>query len=303
MALFDRNNRRGGFMDEIRCDEADYLIWKWRPAGTQPGESGRENAVRWGSSLRVRDGEAAVFVYFQPDGTVQDFIEGPADLILETNNLPVLSGVMGALYGGGTPFPAEVYFINLARIVQVKFGVPFFDVYDPRFPDFGVPVAVRGTISFRISDYRAFIKLHRLGEFRLEDFQKQIRDAVSRHVKNVVANISGETNTPVIQLESKISLVNDRVEAVLSPRLSEAFGVSVRAVDIAAIEIDRSSEGYKQLMAVSRDLTAVRARAEAEDYAERLRISREEEQYERRKKTQSEYLSAFQEENRGRRSD
>ena len=56
MALFDRNKRAGGFMDEIRCDEPNYLIWKWHPAGVQLGESNRENAIRWGSSLRVKDG-------------------------------------------------------------------------------------------------------------------------------------------------------------------------------------------------------------------------------------------------------
>lgn len=37
----------------------------------------RENAIRWGSSLRVKDGEVAVFVYKQKDGTMQDFIVGP----------------------------------------------------------------------------------------------------------------------------------------------------------------------------------------------------------------------------------
>ena len=32
-------------------------------------------------------------------------------------------------------------------------------------------VAVRGTISFKIEDYREFIKLHRLNTFTLSDFQ------------------------------------------------------------------------------------------------------------------------------------
>ena len=77
--------------------------------------------------------------------------------IIKTENLPVLASIIGLAYDGGTPFQAEVYFINLAQIIQVKFGVPFFDVYDPRFEDFGVPVAVRGTISFKISDYREFV--------------------------------------------------------------------------------------------------------------------------------------------------
>ena len=173
MALFGKH-KAGGFMDEIRCDEPSYLIWKWHPAGSQMGDNNRENAIRWGSSLRVKDGEVAVFVYRQQDGIVQDYIEGPFDQIIKTNNLPVLASIVGLAYEGGTPFQAEVYFINLARIVQVRFGVPFFDVYDPRFMDFGVPTAVRGTISFHISDYREFIKLHRLSTFNLEAFQKQI---------------------------------------------------------------------------------------------------------------------------------
>ena len=37
MTLFDRNNRKGGLMDEIRCDESSYLIWKWHPSGLQSG--------------------------------------------------------------------------------------------------------------------------------------------------------------------------------------------------------------------------------------------------------------------------
>lgn len=160
MGLFDKNNRKGGFMDEIRCDEPSYLIWKWHPAGSQLGNNSRENAIRWGSSLRVKDGEVAVFVYNQKNGVTQDYIEGPYDQIIKTENLPVLASIIGLAYDGGTPFQAEVYFINLSQIIQVKFGVPFFDVYDPRFTDFGVPVAVRGTINFRIADYREFIKLH-----------------------------------------------------------------------------------------------------------------------------------------------
>lgn len=159
MGIFNKL-KTGGFMDEIRCDEPSYLIWKWHPAGSQDGSNRRENAIRWGSSLRVKDGEVAVFVYKQKNGTMQDFIVGPFDQAIKTANFPVLASIVGLAYEGGTPFQAEVYFINLARIIQIKFGVPFFDVYDPRFADFGVPVAVRGTVSFGIADYREFIKLH-----------------------------------------------------------------------------------------------------------------------------------------------
>ena len=293
MGIFG-NKRTASLMDEIRCDEPSYLIWKWHPAGVAPGKGIRENAIRWGSSLRVRDGEVAVFVYSQYNGTQQEYIEGPCDRILDTENLPVLASLVGLAYGGGTPFQAEVYFINLAQMLQVKFGVPFFDVYDPRFTDFGVPVAVRGTVSFSISDYRAFVKLHRLGTFHLEDFQRQIRDAISRYVKDIVANAPAAHNIPVIQMESKIAPINDEIEYHLGQRLKEDFGVTVSGVDIGAIEIDNASEGYRQLMKVTRDMTAARTQADTQDYTERLRMQREESQYAIHKQTQSAHLGAFQ---------
>lgn len=309
MALFDRNKRNSGFMDEIRCDEPSYLIWKWHPAGVEQGNNNRENSIRWGSSLRVKDGEVAVFVYRQKDGTMQDFIVGPFDQAIKTSNFPVLASIVGLAYEGGTPFQAEIYFINLARIIQVKFGVPFFDVYDPRFADFGVPVAVRGTVSFGIADYREFIKLHRLSSFNLDDFQRQIRDAVNRYVKDAVANAPAAHNIPVIQIESKTAQINDVVEYDLSERLKENFGVVVSGIDIGAIEIDKSSDGYRQLMSVTKDLAGATAKAEAEarikDIADKqrieaehyegtLRIQREEGQYAQHKRTQTANIGAFQ---------
>lgn len=293
MNLFSRN-RAGGFMDEIRCDEVSYLIWKWHPAGVKQGVGNRENAIRWGSSLRVKDGEVAVFVYKQKDGTLQDFIIGPYDQTIKTSNFPVLASIVGLAYEGGTPFPAEVYFINLAQIIQVKFAVPFFDVYDPRFLDFGVPIAVRGTINFKITDYKEFIKLHRLNTFNLDDFQKQIRDAVARYAKHIVTNAPTENNIPVINLESKISQINETLEHDVMERLKENFGVTVSSLDIAAIEIDKTSQGYRQLMLVTKDVTTAKIQAETTDYVERIRIQREEGQYAQHKQTQSANLDAFQ---------
>lgn len=307
MGLFNKNG--GGIVDVIRCDEPSYLIWKWHPKNTKQGESKRENSIRYGSSLRVKDGEVAVFVYNYNNAPVQDYIEGPFDRMIETANLPVLSNIVGLAYGGDTPFQAEVYFINLAEIIQVKFAVPFFDVYDPRFDDFGVPIAVRGTVSFRIADYIEFIKLHRLSSFNLDDFQKQIRDTVKRYVKDVVANAPAVHNIPVVQIESKISQINDEIEYDLGERLKENFGVVVSGIDIGAIEIDKTSEGYRQLMSVTKELSGAAAKAEAEakikditakqrieseNYEETLRIQREEGQYAQHLHTQTANIGAYQ---------
>ena len=308
MALFGKP-KAGGFMDEIRCDEPSYLIWKWHPVGSQVGNNNRENAIRWGSSLRVKDGEVAVFVYNQENGIMQDYIEGPFDQMIETDNLPVLASIIGLAYQGGTPFQAEVYFINLAKIIQISFAVPYFDLYDPRYLDFGVATAVRGKITFNIADYRKFIKLHRLAEFDLNSFQTQVRDAMARYVKNIVTNIPAKKNIPVVQIERAIEPINEAVEANVKERFERDFGVNIIAVDINAIDVDKTSVGYQQLKAVTQDLAAATVQAQtevniknlkdtqrinAENMEETMRIQREEAQYAQRKQTQSSNFAAYQ---------
>ena len=308
MAIFNRSTG-GLFADVIRCDEPSYLIWKWHPKGTQPGNNNRENSIRYGSSLRVKDGELAVFVYKQKNGVLQDFIEGPYDYQITTENFPVLATIIGWAYQGGSPFQAEVYFINMARVIQIPFGVPYFDVYDPRFTDIGVPTAVRGRITFKISDYMEFIKLHRLATFDLQQFQVQIRDAVAMYVKQVVANLPKQQNISVLQIEQQIDVVHEKVEKALQERCARDFGVEIRAIDVSAIEIKKESDGFRRLQSVTSDLIIQTERAKAEtqiknlrdrqrinvtDEEDRLRIQREEAQYAKRKQTQQANFAAYQ---------
>ena len=247
MALF-RSNSSGGIMDVIRCDETSYLIWKWHPAGSLEGDTTKENAIRWGSSLRVKNGEAAVFVYHNNGELVQDIILGPYDSILKTENLPIITSVLGLAYNGNTPFSAEVYFINLAQVLQIKIGVPYFDVADSRFPDRGVPTSVRGMISFNISDPVAFIEKYQLRTVSLEDFKGVIKAAATKYVKYTVANAPDEYKIPVTQLEKRILDINDIIEKHLRKRLHDEFGVSISSVDISDIEIDKTSPNYKFLI-------------------------------------------------------
>ena len=151
--------------------------------------------------------------------------------------------------------------------------------------------------------------MHRLNSFRLEDFQAQIRDAVSRYVKDAVANAPAANNIPLVQIETRTSQINDIVEYDLGERLRETFGVAISGIDIGAIELDKSSEGYRQLMGVTKELAGAtekaeaeakirdihaKQRIEAEHYEGTLRIQREEGQYAQHKQTQTANLGAFQ---------
>lgn len=306
MGLFSSSKKSGGVLNVIRCDEPEYLVWKWRPAGQDANTTTRENAIRFGSSLRVKDGELAVFVYKQKEGTMQDYITGPFDDVIKTANFPVLSNIIGLAYGGDTPFQAEVYFINLAGNVQVKFGIPWFDVADPRFLDYVVPVSAGGTITFNITDYEAFIKLNRLINFTLEDFKKQIGDAVKRRVKGVIANAPSDYGFPLVQIERKLDEINDVLKSKLADDLAD-FGVNLKRFDLSRIETDKESEGWKELRKVTagqqtrtieaqtstniknmNDMQSINAR----NMDETMRIQREEAQRAQRLQTETNFMGA-----------
>ena len=294
-------------MDVIRCDEQDYLVWKWRPPGQAVNSTKKENSIRYGSSLRVKDGEVAVFVYKQNSGAMQDYIMGPYDDTIKTANFPVLTSIVGLGFGGSSPFQAEIYYINLAGNVQIRFVVPYFDVFDPRFLDFAVPMAVRGTITFNITDYKGFIKLNRLISFELEDFKKQIKDAVIKYVKGVVSNVPQDNGIPLLQMERKILQINDIVTQYLKPRLETDFGVNMKGLDISSIEADKESDGYNELRRVTAAQTARTVEAQtdvnlknmrdmqsinATNMEETLKIQREEAQRAQRLQTESNYMGA-----------
>ncbi|MCR4809053.1 MAG: SPFH domain-containing protein [Prevotella sp.] len=306
MGLFGRG-KGGGLMNVIRCDQQDYIIWKWRPEGQEVNSTSRENAIRWNSSLRVKDGEVAVFVYNQKNGPMQDCIVGPCDVMLKTANLPVLANIVGALWGGESPFQAEVYFINLQQNNQMRFGVPYFDVFDPRLPDQGFPVAVRGTLTFNITDYMGFIKLNRLQNFDHEDFKRQIIAAISRHIKQIVTNLPMEAGIPAIQLERHLDTVNNSVAAKLGQRLSEDFGVNMKALDINELEIDKTSPYYQEVYRLTAGLQAKTMEAQADvniknlkdtqelnrqNMEETMRIQREEAQRAQRLQTETQFMGA-----------
>lgn len=305
MGLFG-NKSEGGLMDVIRCDEQEYLVWKWRPSG-EANSTKKENAIRYGSSLRVKDGELAVFVYQQKDGSMQDFIVGPYDQTIKTANFPILSSIVGAAFGGASPFQAEIYFINLAGNVPVKFGVPYFNITDSRLPDFPVPISVRGQIIFNITDYKLFIENTRLINFELDNFKSLIKSAVTSSVKSGVMNINRTNPLNLVQIEENLDFINETLKAKLKDAFYEHFGVNLKRFDIDSLEMDQESEGYKKLLKVTRDQQEKTYVAQtdvniknledmqeinANNMEETLRIQREEAQRAQKLQTETNFIGA-----------
>lgn len=107
----------------------------------------------FGAQLIVREGQTAVFFR---DGKALD-VFGPGRHTLNTNNLPLLGGIMKIPFGGNSPFTAEVYFVSLREFNDFKWGTAQPVVF--RDNDFGV-VRLRafGAYSMRVGDPQLFVQ-------------------------------------------------------------------------------------------------------------------------------------------------
>lgn len=143
---------------------------------------------------------------------------------------------------------------NLSKGSQINFAIPFFDVFDPRLMDTGVPVAVHGTIAYAIEDMDLFQSINKTEGFSDETFQQKLRSTVTKYIKGVVSNAPSDAQIPVVQLERKIMEISDIVQNKVAPQVERLFGIKVRNLDITSINVDKDSRGYRELKALTADL-------------------------------------------------
>jgi membrane protease subunit (stomatin/prohibitin family) len=75
---------------------------------------------RLGSQLVVRESQRAIFIR---DGKALDEF-GPGRHTLSTNNIPLLTALIGIPFGGKSPFRAEVFFVSVRELTDMKWGTP-----------------------------------------------------------------------------------------------------------------------------------------------------------------------------------
>ena len=245
-------------MDMVRCDESDFLIWKWRPNREAAAcSSKKENAIRYGSSLRVKPGQAAVFFY-QNKGEY-DVILGPFDDIIKAENLPVLASIVGLAYKGGTPFQAEVLFINLAKGMELPFVVPFFRVIpaEPEYKVYDVQVAVKGAVTFEVPKdanvVKYLIEAWGSNDTTLEELKSKMKSLLVQEVKRIVSSAPKQTGIFVMHFNALIGEMGQYILKNIQDMLAHRFGIFATSVLIEDIRYDEESESYQRLKRITEE--------------------------------------------------
>ena len=256
MALFGFGKKNeGGLMDAIRCDEKDFLIWKWRPLGQDVNTTNKENAIRTGSSISVRPGQAAIFLYNNNAG--YDVLKGPYNDIIKTENMPVLASIIGLGYAGGTPFQAEVYYINLAKNMEINFVVPYFRIVpaEPEYKAYDIQLAIKGTFVFEVSTQdeclKYFFETWGGSNTSMEELEEKLKSLLTQEVKQIISTIARDTGVFVMHLNSLIGEIGQYILSRLQNKVMHRFGIIPTDIIISEIRYDEESESYQDLKRIT----------------------------------------------------
>ena len=149
--------------------------------------------LRLGSQVIVRESQVAVFFR---DGRALDVL-GPGRHTISTANVPILTGLLGKLFGDRTPFTAEVYFISMREFADRKWGTP--QPIIVRNTGVGLGIALLqgfGTYSFQVSDPQQFVTqiVGQLGGFKTSDIENRLRTMLLSRLQDVLGETTAEKN-------------------------------------------------------------------------------------------------------------
>ncbi len=224
-----------GFLDKIFGEFVDVIEWTDDSNDTMVYRFERYgNEIKYGAMLTVRESQTAILVN---EGRIADCYT-PGLYELETRNMPLLTTLENWPMGFESPFKAEVYFFNMRRFTNLKWGTK--NPIMLRDKEFG-PVRLRafGTYSVRINDPLTFIKeiVGTDGHFSTDEISQQLRNLIVSRF----ASLIGESNIPVLDLAANYDDLSDFITQEINPEF-EAYGLSVEHLMVENISLPPAVE-------------------------------------------------------------
>jgi len=180
-----------------------------------------------GDQLVVQESQTAVFFR---DGKALD-VFGPGRHTLSTLNLPVLTGLLGALFDGKSPFRVAVVFVNMKEFLDMKWGTPEPIVF--RDSELGmVRLRAFGTYGMQIADPQLFVNkiVGSQGYYNTSDIQNYLRGILVSKLVDVL----GESKKSVLDLGAAYNELSGAMRATVADDFA-ALGIALKGFYITAI--------------------------------------------------------------------
>jgi len=214
---------------EWKDDSKDTMVYRF------PMHDGKkEREIMTGSSLTVRESQAAVFVC---KGQIAD-VFGPGLHKLHTRNLPLLTAIGHVFYEGDSKFKSEVYFVNTKQFTNQKWGTS--NPITMRDNDFGV-IRLRGfgVFSFKVSDPALFLKtlFGTNSMFTVSDINEYLKSILISGITDTIA----ESKVSALDLASNLQEFNDLCQQNMQSKFDE-LGLQLTNLTIENISFPENIE-------------------------------------------------------------
>jgi len=221
---------------EYPSEMADELVHRFPETGVAD--------LRFGSQVIVRESQAAVFFR---DGRALDVL-GPGRHTITTANVPLLTNLLGKLFGDRTPFTAEIYFVSMREFADRKWGTP--QPIIVRNPGVGLGIALLqgfGTYSFQVSDPQQFVTqiVGQLGAYRTADIETRLRMMLLSKLQDLLGETAAKSN--VLEL---IGLTDELSAGVRAKAQDDflAIGLALKSFYIGNLKpSDKSAEELRAM--------------------------------------------------------
>jgi len=195
--------------------------------------SEHEWELRLGSQLVVNEGQEAIFL---KGGVALDVFTAGTHT-LTSGNIPFLRKLTNSVFGGKTPFTAEIWFINKTVKRNMKWGTPQrIPLFDPQL-GFPINVGAFGQWGFRIDDSRSFVTQvvgAQLGADSTKINDYFIGEIIEKLAQTISTQIGAGLS--VLQINTKLSDISDIVTKSITPEFSR-FGIELVNFTISSISI------------------------------------------------------------------
>lgn len=206
-------------------DSSDTLVWRFPRF---------DNEIKYAAQLVVRQSQAAVFVNM---GQIAD-VFGPGRYRLETENLPLLTTLLGWKYGFHSPFKAEVYFVNTRNFTNQKWGTKSPVIL--RDPEFG-PVRLRafGSYVVRVATPDKFVKeiVGTEAHFTIDEIADQLRNLIVTRFSDLL----GASGIALPDLSASYNEISRELTAKIAPEFSE-YGLEISKLLVENIALPTEVE-------------------------------------------------------------
>lgn len=223
-------------IDLVKWDGSpDVIAWKF-PS---------EELSTW-TQLIVNETQEAFLV----SGGVYEGPFGAGRHVLKTENLPVLRSLMGLPFGGQSPFSAEVWFINRAINLDIRWGTPDpIQVKDPAY-QIMVPVRAFGQYGIRINDPKKFLLklVGTLPRFDAKLLSEYFRGTFLSTIKVEIANAIVRGGTSVLEISADLTRISKSIQESLSPAVDD-YGLDLVQFNVISINVPEEDPAVSKLKA------------------------------------------------------